>query len=144
VKIIFDYNRTIFNPDKNEFYPGVFELISDLYNKHELFLISKVEPNRKEVLDNFGISNFFKRIIFTDNKSAEIFKEITGVDNNVVVVGDRVRGEITIGNQLGYITVWIKQGKFSEEKPINKEQEPKYTIQNIIELKTIISLCEKI
>ena len=34
--------------------------------------------------------------------------------NDVIVIGDRVRGEISIGNELNYTTVWIKQG-VSEE-----------------------------
>ncbi len=142
MKIIFDYNRTIFNPDKQELYSGVFELLNDLSKKQELFLISKNEAGRNEILEKFRINKFFKRIIFTDNKSVKTFQEIIGTDKNAIVVGDRVQGEITIGNQLNLVTVWIKQGKFSGVVPINEIQKPKYTISNISELKEIIKQYE--
>jgi len=138
MKIIFDYNRTIFDPEQQELYSGVFELITYLSVKHELFLISKNESGRKEKLDSFCISKFFNKIVFTDNKSIKIFKEIVGEENNVIVVGDRVAGEITIGNKLNLITVWLKQGKFSNEYPVSDEQKPKHIIYEISELKEII------
>src|SRR3989344_3214997 len=100
MKIIFDYNRTIFDPDKQELYSGVFELISELSNKHELFLVSKDEPGRNAVLDSFNISNFFQKIVFTSDKSAQVFKEIIGDKDIAMVVGDRIRKEISMGNEL--------------------------------------------
>lgn len=142
MKIIFDYNRTIFNPDTQELYSGAFELLSDLSNNHELFLISQNEPGRKEKLESFGISKFFKKIVFTDNKSPEVFQEIVDFEKNVIVVGDRVHGEITIGNKLNYITVWIMQGKFSNDYPVNIEQKPKHAIFEISELKEILKRYE--
>jgi len=142
MKIIFDYNRTIFNPDRQELYSGVFELLDNLSNKHELFLISKKEFGRKEFLDSSGISGFFKKIVFIEDKSSETFKEIVGDKNDVIVIGDRVRGEISIGNNLNYITVWIKQGKFSSEEPTSEEQKPKHVINDISELKEILKQYE--
>ena len=41
MKIIFDYNRTIFDPETDDLYQGVFELISDLSKKYELYLVSE-------------------------------------------------------------------------------------------------------
>jgi ribonucleotide monophosphatase NagD (HAD superfamily) len=142
MKIIFDYNRTIFNPDTQELYSDVFELLDGLSDKHDLFLISKKEAGRNEILEKFGINKFFKKIIFTDNKSVETFQEIIGTDKSAIVVGDRVQGEITIGNELGLITVLVKQGKFSSVVPINEIQKPKYTINNISELKETIKQYE--
>jgi len=142
MKIIFDYNRTIFDPEKQELYSGVLELINELAQKHELFLVSANEPERKNALENFGISRFFKKIVFTDNKSVEIFQEMVGTDSEVLVVGDRIRGEIVTGNKLNFITVWVKQGRFSFEGPMGVGQKPKYTISNIVELREIVKKYE--
>ncbi len=142
MKIIFDYNRTIFNPEKQELYSGVLELLNTLSQKHDLFLISKKEEGRQETLNSLGIINLFKKVVFTEKKSAELFKEITNNMNDVIVIGDRVRGEISIGNELNYTTVWIKQGKFSEEKPLNDSQQPKHIINDIRELEKIIKQYE--
>lgn len=138
MKIIFDYNRTIFDPEAGELYPGVFDLIDELNLKHDLYLVSKAEAGRKEVLSNLGIDKFFKKVVFTDNKSKGTFEEIIESEKRVIVVGDRVRGEITIGNKLNCITVWVRQGKFSEEYPESEIEIPKHTINNIEELREII------
>jgi len=142
MKIIFDYNRTIFNPDTGALYLGVLELINNLSKNHELSLISKNEPGRKDVLQELGIDTFFKNILFVDTKSTEIFKQIVGNENMAIVVGDRIFGEIAVGNELGYITVWVRQGKFKDEIPKSKHQEPNHTIDNIRELKEIIKKYE--
>lgn len=142
MKIIFDYNRTIFNPEKQELYSGVLELINTLSQKHDLFLISKKEEGRQEMFDSLGINTFFKKIVFTENKSVELFKEITNNMSDTVVVGDRVRGEISIGNELNYTTVWVKQSKFSNEQPLNERQQAKHTINDIRELEEIIKQYE--
>lgn len=142
MKIIFDYNRTIFNPDVQSLYPGVVDLLSFLSLYHDLYLISKNEPGREDKLDSLNIKNFFKEIVFVEEKTIEVFKTITKTHEEVLIVGDRVQGEITIGNKLNFITVWLKQGKFSKEEPINDEQKPKYIINDIRELREIIKKYE--
>ena len=138
MQIIFDYNRTIFNPETQELYPGVFELLNYLYNRHDLFLISHIEKGREDVISGFGIEKFFKKIIFAESKSIQIFSEIIKTKTKqTIIVGDRIRGEIAIGNELRCITVWLKQGKFKEEGPRNKREKPTYTINDISELKEI-------
>jgi len=143
MKIIFDYNRTIFDPNTQELYPGVFKLLKQLSINHDLFLISKNEFGRRETLDNLGIIDFFQKIFFVENKTIEIFKKVSKNNKETLIIGDRIRGEIVIGNKLNFITVWLKQGKFSNEEPINEEQKPKYIINDILELKKIIKKYEK-
>ena len=72
MKIIFDYNRTIFDPETDDLYQGVFELISDLSKKYELYLVSANEPRRKEKIKDLNIDSFFKGIFFVENKSLEV------------------------------------------------------------------------
>jgi len=47
MKILFDYNRTLFNPDTNSVYPDVFLVLKTLSLKHELFLITLDKPEKK-------------------------------------------------------------------------------------------------
>jgi putative hydrolase of the HAD superfamily len=142
MKIIFDYNRTIFNPDVQALYKGVFDLLSKLSTKHDLYLVSRNEPGRGNTLNELGIDIFFKETLFTDNKDIQIFKKLVGESSDVVVVGDRIKGEILIGNKLNYITVWVKQGKFRLEKPEQEIENPNYIIENISEIGEIIKLYE--
>lgn len=142
MKIILDYNRTIFNPETDDLYPEVLDLLIKISKNHELFLISRNEPQRRERLKDFDIANYFKQMLFVDNKSYEVFEEIAGKSKNVFVVGDSISDEIKIGNQLGLITIRIKQGKFAKDIPRENDEQAKFEIANISELEKIISIYE--
>jgi FMN phosphatase YigB (HAD superfamily) len=76
MKIIFDYNRTLFNPDTGNLYPDVLSILSTLSKNHELFLVSRNDPRRESMLVSLGISSFFKKKLFVDTKTATLFKEL--------------------------------------------------------------------
>ena len=143
MKIIFDYNRTIFDPENNGLYPGVFELLKKLADKHELFLISRNEPSRKDRLEELGIKNYFKKTMFVDEKNTGIFKDLIGDSKNVLVVGDSLRDEIKTGNKLGLLTVRLKKGRFANEIPASPEEKPMFNISETTELEKIILNYEK-
>jgi len=142
MKIIFDYNRTIFNPEADSLYQGVVKLLQDLSKKNELFLISRNEPGRKNKLKKLGIEQYFENITFVEEKTIELFKELAQGDKNILVIGDRVKEEICIGNQLNFITIWVQQGKFANELPTKSEEKPSFTVKNIEEIKNIVSQYE--
>ena len=138
MKIIFDYNRTIFDPDTDNLYPGVLNLLQKLSEKYELFLISRNEPLRKKRLEELTIKNYFKKILFVDTKTKQIFEEIVGDANSVIVVGDSISDEIKIGNQLGLTTIRLKKGKFATETPKDTYEIAQFEIADINELENII------
>ena len=105
MKIIFDFNRTIFNPETGTLYAGVVDLLILLSKNHDLFLISQNEPGRKENFQKLGISDYFKKIVFVEEKTKSVFEELSESAKDVMVVGDRLRGEILIGKQLGVTTI---------------------------------------
>lgn len=142
MKIIFDYNRTIFNPDTNNLYDGALEVLQNLSITHELFLVSKNEYNRENMMKTLGINDYFKKIVLVDNKTVDIFTELVGEDKNVLIVGDRIKGEIYLGNLLGFNTVWVKQGKFSNDIYANEKEKPNYIINELRELLKIIEKYE--
>ncbi|MEK9147592.1 MAG: HAD family hydrolase [Patescibacteria group bacterium] len=143
MKIIFDYNRTIFNPETNKLYFGVLDLLKKLSKKYTLFLISRNEPLRKNRFEKFNIEKYFHKVLFVNEKTKEIFKKLSGNEKNVIVVGDSIIDEIKIGNQIGFITVRIKKGMFATEIPKNKDELANFEIADIKELKNIILNYEK-
>ncbi len=143
MKIIFDYNRTIFDPETDNLYLGVLELLQKLSAKYELFLISRNEPERKRRFEELNIKNYFQKILFVNGKSRKVFEGISGDTKNVIVVGDSISDEIKIGNQLGFVTIHLKKGKFSTEIPKNKYEFAKFEITDINELESIILSYEK-
>lgn len=143
MKIIFDYNRTIFDTETDNLYPGVLELLQKLSVKYELFLISRNEPMRKKRLEELNIKNYFQKILFVDEKSERIFEEIAGGTKKIVVIGDSISDEIKIGNQLGFFTIRLKKGKFAMDIPKNKNEIAKTEIAGFNDLENIILSYEK-
>ena len=94
-------------------------------------------------MEKLNIKNYFHKILFVNEKSKQIFKEIAGDTKNVIVVGDSIGNEIKIGNQLGFITIRLKKGKFAMEIPKDKDEFAKFEIMDINELENIILSYEK-
>lgn len=136
--VIFDYNRTLFDPDSNQLFPGVIGLLGRLKAKLKLALVAKGDDSRRNQIQELGIEEYFDVIIVNQSKSTDDYKncmEKMGVNPaEAYVVGDRVYEEIKMGNSLGAVTVWLKAGKFRDEPPRSPEEQPKFIISDLDEL----------
>jgi len=141
--IIFDFNRTIYDPDSDCLISGArFVLRTLLRRGFSLCLISRAGKSRKELIENLGIGQYFARVIIAREKSKKDFERIAApmaINRNLsFVVGDRVSKEIRIGNSLGLQTIWLKSGKFANEKPRTKVERPTYTICTLREVLSVV------
>jgi FMN phosphatase YigB (HAD superfamily) len=138
--IIFDYNRTLFDPENNRLYDGVFEVIEELSHNYSLFLFSYNEFGREKFMEDIGIRKFFKNIALIEEKNETNMLQLTHgfPAETTLVVGDSLRDEITIGNKLGYESIWLKKGKYAVETPRNAQEKPKYTIHSLDEIFEIL------
>jgi FMN phosphatase YigB (HAD superfamily) len=142
MKIIFDYNRTLFNPDTDTLYHGVVPLLVYLSTRCELFLVSRNEPDRANRLQELGILQYFTRVAFVEDKTLSLFLDLVGSECKVVVIGDCVFDEIRIGNELGFATVWVQQGRFAEALPTTAIEQPTYTVPSIASLREFFASYE--
>lgn len=143
--IIFDFNRTIYDPRVGGPSKGAIELLESLYEHYELCLVSCLisgisKEERCEQIASLGLNKYFKFIqVIQGEKTIDDFREclrIMGLEpQEVLVVGDRLTSEICLGNQLGMATVWYKSGKFSTLKPENELQEPDHILTSLDEVK---------
>jgi len=138
--IIFDFNRTIYDPDTNRLTEGAMDLLDCLHKKgYNLSLISKkTRPDRREQISRLGLDKYFHLILVIEGGKTEqdfqkCIKEMALSSEDVTVVGDRVKSEIYIGNKLGMTTVWFRSGKFMHSSPENKLQEPDHIITELAE-----------
>ncbi len=142
--IIFDYNRTLNDPDNNPettILPEALETIRTLRARgYRIFVYAKGDEGRLDLLEKAGL---FDDVCIVAEKSLESMRafaqkhDLTKPD--FYVVGDRVVKEIAYGNALGAITVWLKKGKFADEAPTSREQQPGYIITKIDELENMIT-----
>lgn len=134
-KVIFDWKRTLYDPDERVLIDGAIDLLETLINKNiPLVLIGKGGKDMNEEVSRLGVKKYFKEILFAQgDKDPEVFKaHISKKDpKKTVLIGDRVKSELMIGIELGVTTIWIKQGKFASELPETKDQEPDYTVSSL-------------
>lgn len=134
--IIFDWKRTLYDPDIKKLIPGALEILEFIKSKNiPMILIGKGGEDMQEEVNRLGVRKYFKETVFAEgDKDPKIFaKYLTEPPKNTLLIGDRVRSELEIGNKLGATTVWIKQGKFAGEEPGTKEQEPDYTVLSLVD-----------
>ena len=63
MKIIFDYNRTLYDPKTKALYPGTLKLLNKLAKKHHLYLVSRAEFGREYQFKTFGLAPLFKKMM---------------------------------------------------------------------------------
>ena len=149
--LIFDLDDTLFPrlPDNHtpeqlrsiKLFPQVREILSQPGLKR--VLVSKGDPLLQyEKLKALGIKDCFDLILIssTDQEKKSCFEQAlkTFPADNTFIIGDRINSEIMFGNELGLITVLLRQGKYRDLVPANPWQIPHYIIHSYAELEEII------
>ncbi|OGM20813.1 hypothetical protein A2863_01570 [Candidatus Woesebacteria bacterium RIFCSPHIGHO2_01_FULL_38_9b] len=140
--IIFDFNRTLFNPETNKFSHNVGKILTKLSKGFSLGLISSREKGREDLIKTWKTAKLFRCTKIVKIKTESEFIKMSNLLNAnpkyIVVVGDRIKDEILIGNRLGMVTVWLKKGKFSSEIPQKISEEPDFIINNLSQLTKLL------
>lgn len=140
--IIFDWKRTLYNPDTAELIEGAKELLKFAKSKtSSLILIGKGAQEMHDEVKRLGVKEYFSDIIFQEGKKdPEDFKKFISKNNpkHTIFIGDRVRSELAVGNLLGATTIWVKNGKFEDELPETENQNCDYEAANLNECLKIL------
>jgi len=143
--IIFDFNRTIYDPEADRLVSGCKDLLENLKkSNYRMCLISKkTKINRREQIFRLELDKYFKKILVIDGqKNKKHFRRCLNSmqlsPSEIAVVGDRVEGEIFLGNNLGMLTIWYKTGKFANILPKTYLQTPDCTIKDIREVLNVL------
>lgn len=133
--IIFDFNRTVFDPDSGALVPGALRLLTTLKERGvPLHLVSKREAGRDDALQRLGIAHFFLSTSFVDDKEERLRELISESSDTTYVIGDHLHNEIRIGNRHGAKTIWLKRGRFASLTPESDEDHPWRTVSNLHEI----------
>ena len=146
--IIFDYGRTLYDRETDDFFPDAIPVVKTLAEKYRLSIVSvspaDEEEARIEALREQDILDHFEKVVFTasgDAKSKEYEALLRKVDlkaNEVVVVDDYIIRGIAWGNAAGATTVWFQNGKFAACTPNDETGDPDFTIHSLSELPKIL------
>lgn len=141
--VIFDWKRTLYDPDRKILIDGAPELLDLIKSKNiPIILIGKGGEDMQQEVERLGVGKYFRQIVFAEGeKDPQVFVPFISKDDpkRTLFIGDRVRSELEIGKKLGATTIWVKQGKFTLEKPENEYQEPKYMVSDLVECKKLLN-----
>lgn len=141
--MIIDYNRTLYDPDKDCLVQGALALLEALKKKEfTLVLVSRKEEGRSSRLSELGIEDFFSEILFVEEKSEQLFRAIRTryIGQFCYVLGDYLYQEIRAGNMACAMTIHFKQGKFSDLKPQRLEDIPDAVVTDLSEVITHLAV----
>ena len=140
--VIFDFNRTLYNPEAGAFTEGAIDTLDKLKAKGILlFLIGKGTNERTSLINELGLHRYFDEIIVKEEKELADFKYLQKKHPKAefYVFGDRVKKEIKYGNACGFKTIWFKNGKFATELPEGPDETPWETVQDFSDIEAYLS-----
>lgn len=114
--VIFDFMRTLYDPDADGLMKGALELLTTLKGLGvRMVLVSMADGyDRKAQLQRLGLDSFFEEVHIVPRKDEDLFEYCIasfGLPNeSIAVVGDHPFKEIAIGNRLGLFTIWLRGG----------------------------------
>jgi|SRR3989344_9235800 len=145
--IIFDWGRTIYDPETEALFAGVKEMLPKLAEKYTLYIVSLATKGedeikkRRKMIKDLGVEGYFEDIFFAPEDKDALYEGLVAKRGlNLVetaVVDDRVIRGIAWGNRNGATTVWFQNGKFGEELPNTETGDPTHLITEFIQLKNI-------
>ena len=128
-------------------YPDAAQCLKILSQKYKIGIIANQELGTKERLQQQGILQYIDLVIASaeegiakpDEKIFKIaLKRAACKSDNAIMIGDRIDNDIIPAKNLGFHTIWIKQG-FGQYWNITKEEEtPDYTVCSLSELCDIL------
>ena len=134
---IIDFNRTLFDPEKNKLIEGAIPLLQFLKSKKVVTVLLTREESEREDKIKF-ISCLFNRIVVVKEKTQKEFENIISLlkmdSSEIVVIGDYIKEEITFGNRLGMTTIRVRQGKFADEGPSTPDEKASITVSGLAEV----------
>lgn len=142
--VIFDFNRTLYDPETEALIPGAMDTLVALQATGvRLALVSRNEANRARILEQLGVREFFTHVEFVSEKDPMVFLSLLRTCNlepqDVCVVGDYLFDEIRSANGCGMRTVWFKSGRFADLVPQVPNDIPQYIIEQLPQLLDLFS-----
>ncbi len=140
--VIFDFNRTLFDPTIYALYQGVTPMLEELKRDRPLILFSRKSWDRQALIEKLGISDYFTSVHFVEQKTPENLKRVLDEHrlepSDCVIVGDMLSDEICVGGELGMKTVWFQQSRFGAIHSTVLPCRPQHTVHSIDELRDLL------
>jgi len=118
--IIFDFYKTIYDPETNEFYPGTELLLEKLNINNALALVTTESTERVALLMKLDVKKYFLEVVLCNGKRAKCYSDLADAlnksNNDILIIGDRDDEELRIAKQLNIAFIKVDPKK---RNPIN-------------------------
>ena len=131
------------NSDDELVYPEAEACLQELHKRYKIGIIANQVPGSRERLEKIGLLKYIDIVVASAEEGVakpdlRIFRialdRVNCKAEEAVMVGDRIDNDILPANELGMITVWIKQGLGGLCEPTIDSEIPDYTISDLSEL----------
>lgn len=138
-------------------FPDLFEVLTQLHQRgYYRFLVSAGSPARQmEKIKRLGLcaaegsAHGFDRIRLAGMRLPQLeqhfmalLKEFNLQPDEVLCVGDRLREEIRVANEMGMLTAQMVRGRFHRVAPRVPAEQPDYVIHHLSQVPTLLHLRE--
>jgi uncharacterized cofD-like protein len=133
-----------------QLFPDVVPTLKKLaQEKYKLFLLTTgIYERQYKKIELLNLKPYFDEIIINDQEVGllmedsfeAIVRKYSLSPQNIVVVGDRVRGELRIAKSKGMVTVQMLHGRFKDETAYDSSNKPDYKIKRFFQLPTLLKL----
>lgn len=130
-------------------YEEAVTVLSELHKKYKIGIIANQPGGAQDRLKKFGLSEYIDLCLGSDDVGVEkpdpmIFRMALEKSScsaeNAVMIGDRLDNDIFPAKQLGFQTVWIKQGLAGKYQfPKSEEYEPDIVVDSLTELLRVLN-----
>ncbi|MDE6580792.1 MAG: HAD family hydrolase [Ruminiclostridium sp.] len=144
----FGLKKTPWHREDERLYPETEEILQYLHDKNYIIgAIANQDFGTEKRLEEYGIRSYFSSITASAEEGVakpdpeifrRAFKSAGCSSEKSVMIGDRLDNDIAPAKALGMKTIWIKQGFSAYCSPTCPQEQPDYTIVNLLELKNIL------
>lgn len=106
-QIIFDFYKTIYNPDSKKLYRGILPVLKTLSIEYSLILVSTTNKERISQINKLLPRGLFTKIILCQEKSFELFRKLSLESDKTIIIGDKTEEEIFFGQKLNLKTIQV-------------------------------------
>jgi HAD superfamily hydrolase (TIGR01549 family) len=132
-----------YEKELEEPYAAAESVLKKLRSYYKIGVIANQTPGTVERLRGFGLLHYIDLVLSSAEEGLEkpdvrFYEKALELaeckSSEAVMIGDRLDNDIYPANQVGMITVWIKQGFGGMQLPLQVSYEPDYTVLELVEL----------
>ena len=139
---IIEWQKNLFR-----FFDDAPETITNLSKQYELGIIANQTVDSLKLLNHYNLDQFFKiKVISSEVKlkkpDPRIFtlamKLALSKPEDCIMIGDRLDTDIGPANKLGLTTIRTENSLFKLQQPIDKFEQPTYTVAKLSEIPQVL------